>query len=113
MVNLDSPEAGSPSERASKRVRRIVSNPVARAAFLVIGTIGLVALAASVVSPKRARRKAIEPIGDAVEAHFAKAWDEVRPIRDQIAALFEKAGPGARKKLARHLQSWIGHFRAE
>jgi NAD/NADP transhydrogenase alpha subunit len=88
------------------------SSPAARAAYVVIGTIGLAALAVAIVGPKRVRREVLEPLRDAVEPHAERAWEETRPLRDQIAALLEHASPEGRKQLACQFQSWIGHFRA-
>ena len=91
---------------------RLASSPAARATYVAVGALGLAALAVAIVGPKRVKREALDPIGDYLEPHYEKAWDEIRPIRDQIAALFGKAGPENRQAMARKLQSWIGHFRA-
>jgi hypothetical protein len=101
---------GRPSSPVS--LLRLASSPAARTAYVVLGALGLVALAVAVVGPKRVRREVLEPLRDAIEPHAAKAWAEARPLRDQIAALLEKASPAGREQLARNFQSWIGHFRA-
>ena len=119
MVHVDTPgeEPTHPPRRKRRpspgSVLRLASPPTVKAALVVVGALGLAVLALAMVGPKRVRRKTLQPIGDALETHFEKAWDEVRPIRDQIAALFEQAGPESRKEMARKLQSWIGHFRAK
>jgi hypothetical protein len=87
-------------------------SPGTRAALVLLGTAGLVALAVAVVGPKRIRRTALD-LRDAVEPHAEKAWADKRQLRDQIAAAFERASPDARKAMARTFQSWIGHFRAD
>jgi hypothetical protein len=50
-----------------------VLSPAARAAVVLVGTAGLVALAVAIVGPKRIRRGVIEPLRDAVEPH-AESW---------------------------------------
>lgn len=119
MVDVDTP-GEDPTDRPRRKRRtssisvlRLASSPTAKATLAVVGAFGLAALAIAIVGPKRVRRKTLQPIGDALETHFEKGWDEVRPIRDQIATLFEKASPESRKEIARKLQSWIGHFRAK
>ena len=39
-------------------------------------------------------------------------WADSKPLREQIAGLFQAAGPAGREKLVRSFQSWIGHFHA-
>lgn len=91
---------------------RLASSPTARSAYVVIGALGLAALAVGIVGAKRVRRRAVDPIGEYLEPHYQVAWDEIGPIREQISALFEKVGPEGRRRLASHFQSWVGHFRA-
>jgi hypothetical protein len=117
MVHVDEPnEKPSHRPRRNRRARakalQLANNPTTRAIFIVIGTIGLAALAVAMVGPKRVKRETIDPIGDYLEPHYQKAWDNISPIREQMIALFEKVGPEGRKQLARNLQSWMGHFRA-
>jgi hypothetical protein len=124
--------AASPSVRSRRRpVRAVVaavgttSEPslaaklislantrTARTAFVVIGTAGLAALAVAVVGPKRLEKDVIHPMRSAIEPQAEKLWAEVKPLRDQIAGLFQNTTPTGRKRLARSLQSWIGHFHA-
>jgi len=119
MVHADTPD-DEPSHRPRRRRKRptpvtllrAASSPTARAAYVVIGTIGLAALAVAIIGPKRVRREVLEPLRDAVQPHAEKAWADARPLRDQIAKLLEHASPEGRKQLARHFQSWLGHFRA-
>lgn len=94
-------------------IPRAFTSPLARKTYVVIGTLGLTALAVAVIGPKRVRREVLEPIQDAIEPHAQKAWAEALPLRAQIAELLEKTSPAGRKKLARDFQSWIGHFRAD
>ena len=88
-------------------------SPAARAAIVLVGIVGLVALAVAIVGPKRIRRDVLEPVRDAVEPRVEKAWANTRPLRDQIGALLEKTSPERRKTLVPDFQSWIGHFRAD
>ena len=89
-----------------------VLSPAVRAALVLVGTAGLVALAVTIVGPKRVRRTALD-LRDAVEPHAEKAWADTLALCDQIAAAFEKASPEARKAVVRTLRSWTGHFRAD
>lgn len=115
MTSADN-EAPAPRRRRRKAspvaVLRAASSPLARATYMVLGTLGLVALAVAVVGPKRVRREFLEPLHDAIEPHVEKAWAEAAPLWDQIATLLDKASPEGRKQLARNFQSWVDHFRA-
>ena len=93
-------------------VGRIALSRPARAAYVVLGTAGLAALALAVVGPKRLERDVIKPLRGAIEPQAEKLWAESRPLRDQIAGLFKSAGPAGRERLTRNFQSWIGHFHA-
>ena len=42
-------------------------SPAARAAIILVGAAGLVALAVAIVGPKLIRRRVFEPLGDAIE----------------------------------------------
>jgi len=90
-----------------------VISSAARAAIVLVGTAGLVALAVAIIGPKRIRREVLEPLQDAVEPRVEKAWAKTRPLRDEIAALLKKASPEGREALVRDFQSWVGHFRAD
>ena len=92
-------------------VLRLASSPPARTAYVILGTVGLVFLAAAVVGPKRVRRGILDPLREAVEPHVEKAWAEAEPLRAQITELLAKVGPEGRKHLAKHLQSWVRNFR--
>jgi hypothetical protein len=91
---------------------KLAATPPARAAFAVIGTIGLTAIAVALVGPKRIERDVIKPLRGALEPQAEKLWADSRPLREQIAGLFKSATPGGREKLVRSFQSWIGHFHA-
>ena len=99
-----------PSLTAS--LSRIALSRPARAAYVVIGTAGLAALAIALVGPKRLEREVFKPLRGAIEPQAEKLWAESRPLRDQIAGLFQSANPTGRARLARYFQSWIGHFHA-
>ena len=91
---------------------RLAATPPARAAFAVIGTIGLTAIAVALVGPKRIERDVIKPLRGAIEPQAEKLWADSKPLREQIAGLFKSATPSGRERLVRSFQSWIGHFHA-
>lgn len=91
--------------------RMALSRP-ARTAYVVLGTAGLAALAIALVGPARLQREVLRPLRGAIEPQAEKLWAESRPLRDQIAGLFQSATPSGRERLARSFQSWIGHFHA-
>ena len=96
----------------SSRLLRLAGSPQARAAFVVIGTAGLAALAIAVIGPKKLEREVIKPLRNAIEPQAEKLWSDSRPLREQIAGLFHAAGPSGRERLVKSFQSWIGHFHA-
>jgi hypothetical protein len=96
----------------SGRLLRLAGTPQARAAFVMIGTAGLAALAIAVVGPKRLEREVIKPLRNAIEPQAEKLWSDSRHLREQIAGLFQAAGPSGRERLVKSFQSWIGHFHA-
>ena len=110
--------AGTPVAKASSgsslaaSVSRIALSRPARAAYFVIGTAGLAAIAVALIGPKRIEREVLTPLRGAIEPQAEKLWADARPLRDQIAGLFKSSGPAGRERLARSFQSWIGHFHA-
>ena len=93
-------------------ILRAALSPAAKTAYVAIGTVGLAALAVALIGPRRIEREVIKPLRGAIEPQAEKIWADTRQLRDQIAGLFRNASPTGREKLARNLQSWIGHFRA-
>jgi hypothetical protein len=93
-------------------VTRLALSRPARTAYVVLGTVGLAALAVAIVGPKRIEREVIKPLRGAIEPQAEKLWADSRPLRDQIAGLFTAATPAGREKLVKNFQSWIGHFHA-
>jgi len=93
-------------------IGRAAASRPARAAYYVIGTAGLAALAVAVIGPQRLQREVIKPLRGAIEPQAEKLWVESKPLRDQIAGLFKSASPTGRERLVRSFQSWIGHFHA-
>jgi hypothetical protein len=91
--------------------RMALSRP-ARAAYIAVGTVGLAALAVALIGPKRIEREVLKPLRGAIEPQAEKLWAESRPLREQIAGLFQSATPSGRERLVRSFQSWIGHFHA-
>jgi hypothetical protein len=100
-----------PKQSLSTSLRRAATSKPAKAAYIAIGTMGLAALAVAILGPKRLEREVLKPLQKAVGPQAEKLWDQARPVREQLAGLFRRAG-GEREKLARDFQSWIGHFRA-
>ena len=96
----------------SGNLLRMAASPSARAAFAVIGTIGLTAIAVALVGPKRIEREVLKPLRGAIEPKAEKLWADSKPLREQIAGLFKSATPTGRERLVRSFQSWIGHFHA-
>jgi hypothetical protein len=96
----------------SGNLLKLAASPTARAAFAVIGTIGLTAIAVALVGPKRIERDVLKPLRGAIEPQAEKLWADSKPLREQIAGLFKSATPSGRERLVRSFQSWIGHFHA-
>ena len=93
-------------------VSRIALSRPARAAYVVLGTAGLAAIAVALIGPKRIEREVLTPLRGAIEPQAEKLWADAKPLRDQIAGLFKSASPSGRERLVRSFQSWIGHFHA-
>src|SRR3954470_9757963 len=91
---------------------KLAGSRPARTAFAVIGTIGLTALAVAVVGPKRIEQDVIKPLRGKLEPQAEKLWADSKPLREQIAGLFQNATPSGRERLVRSFQSWVGHFHA-
>lgn len=100
---------GKPS--LSTSLRRAATSKPAKAAYVALGTVGLAALAVAILGPKRLEHDVLKPLQKAVEPQAEKLWEQAKPVRDQMASLFSRAG-AEREKLASDFQSWIGHFRA-
>jgi hypothetical protein len=105
------PAQSGPRLSLGARLLRAATSPQAKTAYVVIGALGLTALAVAVVGPRRIERQVIRPIRGRVGQQAERLWDEARPLRAQIATLFDSAGAG-REQLVRSFQSWIGHFHA-
>ena len=113
--------ANSRRHRASLAVRpnlrkqliQAATGRTARTAYVVVGTVGLAALAIAVFGPRRFQREILKPVQTKVGDQAAQIWADSRPLREQIAKLLERAqSETGREKLVRSFQSWIGHFRA-
>jgi hypothetical protein len=91
---------------------RIALSRPARMAYVAVGTVGLAALAVALIGPKRIEKEVLQPLRGAIEPQAEKLWADSRPLRQQIAGLFESATPSGRERLVRSFQSWIGHFHA-
>ena len=106
------PNRAAPNSSVETSLIRFATGRPARIFYLVVGTAGVIALTVALVGPKRIERTVYKPLRDAVEPRAEKLWADTSPIREQIAALFEKASPSGRARLASSLQSWIGRFSA-
>jgi hypothetical protein len=113
----------APSPRRTRRQRRagsssasigrLVVNPVVRVGLIVLSTAAVAALAAAVVGPKRMEREVYRPLRDAIEPQVDKLAAEAGALRDQVTEIFERTAPESRKRLARTIEGWIGHFRGD
>jgi hypothetical protein len=99
------------SSLSDRLLRLAVSRP-AKTAYVVIGTAGLAALAVAFVGPRKLEREVLKPLRNAIEPQAEKLWADSRPLREQIAGLFQSASPTGRERLVKSFQSWIGHFHA-
>lgn len=93
------------------RIAGAAFSPAAKAAYAVIGTAGLAALAIAVFGPKRFQREILNPVQNAVSDQTSQLWSDSRGLREQIGNLFARAGDD-RDRLVKNFQSWVGHFRA-
>jgi len=84
----------------------------ARVVYMVVGSVGLAALALAVIGPARLQRQVVRPLRGAIEPQAEKLWAESKPLREQFAQFFKNASPAGRARLVRNFQSWIGHFHA-
>lgn len=114
-----SPRSGTKRTRAATRNQRhavvpriAIGSPARIAALVVIGAVGLIALAAALDPYERFHIRVIGPLRRTVEPQAEKLWTESQPLRRQIASFFQNTEPRLREQLIRNFQSWIGHFRA-
>jgi len=96
----------------SGRLQRLAGSRPAITAYVVIGTAGLAALAVALIGPRKLEQEVLRPLRNALEPQAERLWAESRPLREQIAGLFQSASPAGRERLVRSFQSWIGHFHA-
>jgi len=101
-----------PAQSLSSSLLKLAGSRPARAALATIGTIGLTALAVAFVGPKRIQQDVITPLRGKLEPQAEKLWADSKPVREQIAGMFQSASPAGRERLVRSFQSWIGHFHA-
>jgi hypothetical protein len=95
------------------RVAGAALSPAAKAAYVVIGTAGLAALAIAIFGPRRFQREILKPVQTAVGDQASQLWSDSRPLREQITKLFDRAqSETGRDRLVRNFQSWVGHFKA-
>jgi len=88
-----------PSSRSSlaASVSRIALSRPARAAYVVLGTAGLVAIAVALVGPKRIEREVLKPLRGAIEPQAEKALGGFQAIArtDRRSVSSPPAPPGA------------------
>lgn len=97
---------------ASSTAGHLLANPVVKAGLFVIGAVALASVAATLVGPRKMERDVYEPLLDALEPQAEKLKAEADELRSRITNLLEKSGP-ERRRMAKRLQSFIGHFRAD
>lgn len=97
---------------AERTLLGLATSRPARIAYVAIGAAGLAALTVALVGPGRIQRDVIKPLRGAIEPQAEKLWAESKPLRRQLASLFQNASPSGRARLVRNFQSWIGHFHA-
>jgi hypothetical protein len=92
---------------------RAATGRTAKAAYVVVGMVGLTALAIAIFGPKRFQKEILAPVQNKVSDQASQIWADSRPLREQIGRLFERAqSESGRERLVQSFQSWIGHFRA-
>jgi hypothetical protein len=92
---------------------RAATGRAAITAYVVLGTVGLTALAIAIFGPRRFQKEILKPVQNAVGDQASQIWADSRPLREQIGRLFERTqSESGRERLVRSFQSWIGHFRA-
>jgi NAD/NADP transhydrogenase alpha subunit len=91
---------------------RIAFSRPAKAAYVAVGAVGLVAVAVALIGPKRLEQEMLKPLRGAIAPRAEKIWADSQGLREQLAGMFQSASPTGRERLARNFQSWIGHFRA-
>ena len=101
-----------PPRPAAPTLMALATSRPARIAYMVVGSVGLAALAVALIGPARIQRQVVRPLRGAIEPQAEKLWTESRPLRAQLARLFKDASPAGRARLVRNFQSWIGHFHA-
>ena len=113
MVTRRRPVAHRPSTSVTGQLARAATSPIAKIAYVTIGTLGLAALGIAIFGPRRFQQEILKPASRAVSNQADRVWAESQDLRDQLGDLMTRAGSNAgREKLARSFQSWIGHFRA-
>jgi hypothetical protein len=101
------------SHRPRSKFAQAAFSPTAKAAYAVIGTAGLAALAIGIFGPKRFQREILKPVQNAVGDQASQLWADSRSVREQISGLIGRAqSASGRDRLVQNFQSWIGHFKA-
>ena len=113
------------SSAAASKGRTKTSLPVfdsfpLRAAFVVVGVVGLAALGLSLFGPRRFRDEILRPIGAATYLPVATAvapqadrvWAETRAWRDRFGHVLQSINTeDVRQLVASRLAQWIERFR--
>jgi hypothetical protein len=91
-----------------------------RAAFVVVGVVGLAALGIALLGPRRIRDEIIRPIAEVTYAPVAaavgpqadRAWAETRAWRDRVGRILDSINTSeVREMVASRLAQWIERFR--
>ena len=108
-----------PAHAPSRRPRqgssfyRAATSPAAKAVYVGVAAAGLAGLAIAIIGPRRFQQVVVQPVRSAVADQTERLWAEAQPVRSQLTSLMARAtSEGAREKLVRSFQSWIGHFKA-
>jgi hypothetical protein len=105
------PRPKKPAPGLGGRLLRAATSRPAKAAYIAIGTVGLAAILVAILGPKRLERQVLNPLRRAIGPQTGRLWEQAKPVRDQLASLFHRAGI-ERETLASDFQNWIGHFRS-
>ena len=114
------PRTTAPTARGPRARHTAWSRYPLRAAFVVAGTVGLVALAISLFGPRRFRDEIVGPIGAATYVPIAakvapqadRVWEETRAWRDRVGRILESVNTEeVRELVAARMSKWLDRFR--
>ena len=109
-----------PARKPSARSRSIIASHPLRAAFVVVGVVGLAALGVALIGPRRLRDEIIRPISNATYVPIAAAvapqadrvWAETQAWRDRVGRILDSINTSeVRELVASRLAQWVERFR--